>query len=61
MTRHSHEGGVTSCPPPVSGEVPPSFVRVAEVLPPALDRTLGYRGGGRFVSFRYEPRGQEVV
>jgi hypothetical protein len=34
---------------------------LAESLPPALDRKLGYFGNARFVLFYYEPRGHEVI
>ena len=39
----------------------PAFVPLSERLPAGIDRRLGYCGDAPFVSFYYEPRGEEVV
>jgi hypothetical protein len=53
------EGRPWALPPWV--EVPADFTSLAEPLPAGLDRRLGYPGERRFVAFRYEPRGEEVI
>lgn len=43
-------------PPPAEDFRPTTAPRLAY-----LERQLGYFGGARYVAFRYEPRGEEVV
>lgn len=42
-------------------EFPADFIPLPEPLSGWTDRSLGYVGDARFVMFRYEPRGEEVV
>ncbi|HXE52922.1 MAG TPA: hypothetical protein VN541_07910 [Tepidisphaeraceae bacterium] len=42
-------------------EVPTDFIEIIDCLPPAIDRKLGYFGDGRYVTFHYEPRAQDVI
>ena len=51
--------GNSSRPP--GPDIPADFIPMAEQLPADIDRRLGYVGGRRFVSFRYEARGEEVA
>lgn len=42
-------------------DLPYDFVELSECLPAQTDRQLGYFGSARFVSFRYEPRAEDVM
>jgi hypothetical protein len=44
------------------GEFPSALItRLPLPVPPGLAEVWGYRGGARFVSFRWEPGGDEIV
>jgi hypothetical protein len=42
-------------------DVPDDFVEILDCLPAQIDRQLGYFGQCRFVTFRYEPRAEDVM
>ena len=42
-------------------EVPEDFVEILDCMPAQIDRQLGYFGQSRYVSFRFEPRAEDVI